>query len=91
MRVSVKFAGPLRDAAGVRSAIVELLSEGTTGDALQEIGRQFPSIHRELFGQDAKGYYSIFINEKLVMETERMTTPLKDGDQMLLLLPIAGG
>lgn len=91
MRVRVKFAGPLRDAAGVKDAAIELKDGTNTSGALAEIARQFPSIQRELFGDDAKGYYSIFINDKLVAEAERQTASLADGDELLLLLPIAGG
>lgn len=91
MHVRVRFAGPLRDLAGVRATMIMLSEQATTGDALVEIARQFPGIHRELFGDDPKGYYSIFVNEKLVAEANRQSAPLSDGDDLLLILPIAGG
>ena len=91
MHVTVRFAGSLRDLAGVRGTLIELSAQATTGDALDAIAQQFPGIHRELFGVEPKGYYSIFVNDKLIAETDRQKTALNDGDDMLLVLPIAGG
>ena len=91
MRLVVKFAGPLRTAAGLKQAAVELEGEATTGALLRQVAKQYPGVHRELFGQDAKTYYSVFVNDRLVPENDRQVAPLKDGDQVLILLPVAGG
>jgi molybdopterin converting factor small subunit len=91
MRVTIKSAGPLRDLAGVRGTIVDLGEGASTGDALMAVGQQFPSIHGELFGSDPPSYYSIFVNDRLIPEAQRECAPLADGDEMLLVLPVAGG
>ncbi len=91
MKVVVKFAGPLRTAAGVKQAAVELDVGATTGALLTRVAEKFPGIQAELFGPEAKTYYSVFINDRLVPESERTTAPLQEGDQIMLLLPVAGG
>ncbi len=91
MRITVKFAGPLRDAAGVKQAEVLLEGEATTGAVLRRSAELFPGLQKELFGEQAKSYYSVFVNDRLVPEQEREVINLKEGDQVLFLLPIAGG
>ncbi len=91
MKVFVKFAGPLRRAAGVKQAEIELDGESSTGQLLRRIGEQFPGVQQELFGEDAKNYYSVFINDRLVPEQSRQSAQVKEGDQVMILLPVAGG
>ncbi len=91
MKVVVKFAGPLRTAAGVKRAEVELDSETTTGAVLQRVAEQFPGVHLELFGPEPKTYYSIFINDQLVPENDRSVAIVHEGDEVMVLLPVAGG
>jgi molybdopterin converting factor small subunit len=91
MKVVVKFAGPLRTAAGVKRAEIELDGELTTGAVLRRVAEQFPGVHQELFGAEPKTYYSIFVNDQLVPEKERAGAPVREGDEVMILLPIAGG
>ncbi len=91
MKIRVKFAGPLRTAAGVARAELELDGEATTGAVLQRAAEQFPGVEQELFGAEAKTYYSIFVNDRLVPEKERTSAPVREGDEVLILLPVAGG
>jgi molybdopterin converting factor small subunit len=91
MKLVVKFAGPLRSAAGVREIGIELQGLATTGAVLRHVAERLPGVQRELVGPDPKEYYSIFINDRLVPEMEREHTPVHDGDEVMFLLPIAGG
>ena len=91
MKVRIKFAGPLRTAAGVARTELELAGEATTGAVLRRAAEQFPGVALELFGAEAKTYYSIFVNDRLVPEQARTTTPVYEGDEVLILLPVAGG
>ncbi len=91
MKVRVRFAGPLHGAAGLKQAEIELEDGGTTGALLRRVAESFPGVQRELFGNDAKDYYSVFVNDALVPEKERESRLLKEGDLVMFLLPIAGG
>jgi molybdopterin converting factor small subunit len=91
MEIVVKFAGPLRSASGVKRAKLDIAENATSGDALECISREFPRVGEELFGAEAKPYYSVFINGSLVPEKERGTAVLHEGDEMMVLLPVAGG
>ncbi len=91
MQVLVKFAGPLRGAAGVKQVQVELDGGADTGGLLRRVAELYPAVQHELMETEARNYYSVFINDQLVREKDRETAPLKDGDTVMLLLPIAGG
>jgi molybdopterin converting factor small subunit len=91
MRLMVKFAGPLRSAAGVNKIEIEVIGEPTTGAVLRQVAEVLPGIRQELFGPEPKEYYSIFVNDRLVPELEREIAPVHEGDEVLFLLPIAGG
>ncbi len=91
MKVVVKFAGPLRTAAGVKRTEVEFDGEMTTGAVLRSVAGKFPGVRQELFGAEAKTYYSIFVNDQLVPEKEREVALVREGDEVLILLPVAGG
>jgi molybdopterin converting factor small subunit len=91
MFVTVKFAGPLRDAAGTSQTRVELDRDADTGALVERLARAFPGLRRAICGADAKGYWSLFVNDALVPEAEKMRSALQDGDEVLFLLPIAGG
>ncbi len=91
MKVVVKFAGPLRSAAGVKQIEIDVDSKATTGGVLRFVAEQLPGIERELFGPEPKAYYSVFVNDRLVPEKDRADVPVHEGDVVLFLLPIAGG
>jgi molybdopterin converting factor small subunit len=91
MKVVVKFAGPLRTAAGVKKIEIELEGEATTGAVLRVAAERLPGIRRELFGPDPKDYFSVFVDDLLVPEKEREHAPVHEGDEVLFLLPVAGG
>jgi molybdopterin converting factor small subunit len=91
MKLLVKFAGPLRNAAGVKQIEIELPGTASTGTVLRHVAERLPGIQRELLGPEPKEYYSIFINDRLVPEMERERAPVHDGDEVMFLLPIAGG
>lgn len=91
MRVLVKFAGPLRNAAGVKEVSIELDGQATTGQALLSVAQILPGVRQELLGPDPKDYFSVFVNDSLVPEKERQQALLHEGDEVMFLLPIAGG
>ncbi len=91
MRVRCKFAGPLRTAAGVKQIDLDLEGMATTGAVIRLAAKRFPGVYAELFGTEAKNYYSLFVNDRLVPEKEREVFPIAEGDEVMILLPVAGG
>lgn len=91
MQVIVKFAGPLRSAAGVKQMPIQIEGEATTGAVLRAVAEALPGVREELFGSEPKEYFSVFVNDLLVPEKDRTNALVHEGDQVLFLLPVAGG
>ena len=71
--------------------IVEVRGD-TVGQCLNDLVRQFPRIELGLFDKDGKlqNYVSIYINRESSYP-EVMTTPVKDGDEIDMVIMIGGG
>ena len=66
---------------------------GTTiGECLHDLARQHPDVNRVFLDRDGNllRTYDIYINGESVYPL-RMTTPVKDGDKLNLLMIINGG
>lgn len=97
MRVSFKLGEPLWRAVGSRETTVEFGAPGvaaaTVGQALDALAAAHPEAGREmrLGSQESDFYYSLFVNDRLVLFSKRDTAMLRDGDEVSILLPLAGG
>jgi molybdopterin converting factor small subunit len=94
VKVRVKLTEPIWRTVGSRQTTVEL-GEGlyTVEDVLKEIGRQHPRFAEEIYGSTGEGgyHYGLFLNEQPVGMARRSETGIKDGDEIFILLPVAGG
>ena len=73
--------------------IVEV-NGSTLGQCLSDLVRQFPGIQKAMFDKDGKllDYIALYINkESTYFDTEPLNKPIKDGDEILIALLIAGG
>ncbi len=63
-----------------------------TGDALKEVVKRISGAEKKLFQKPGqlKGYVEIYVNGQTVYPKE-LTTPLKDGDSMSVLVFLSGG
>ncbi len=94
MRVRVRLTEPLWRPAGARELVVEHPIEGATvGAVLDQLAREHPKFGEELYSQSGTGdyYYCVFVNDRLVNLVERDEVLAKDGDEIFVMLPIAGG
>ncbi len=97
MRVSFKLGEPLWRTVGSRDATVEVGPPGavscTVGEALDALAAAFPEAGREmrLGTKESDFYYSLFVNDRLVLFANRDKAPLREGDVISILLPLAGG
>jgi len=72
-------------------AIVEV-NGNTVGQCLDDLVKQFPEIRRGLFGKDGKllNYVDIYVNQESSYP-EELAKPVKDRDELHIILIIAGG
>lgn len=93
MHISLKFGDPLWRTVGQRQLNLDLPDGATVGDALTALASAYPEAGKEmrLGTTESDFYYSLFVNDRLVIFANRQTSPLKDGDVISVLLPLAGG
>ena len=90
MSIKVHLYSSLRKYADDRET-VEV--DGTTvGECLEDLTRQFPSISPILFDGTGKPLQKVFVSINLESAyREKMTTPVKENDDLYLILIVAGG
>ena len=90
MSIKVKLHPILRNLAGGQE-VVEVTGH-TTGECLENLESRFPVIKQML--RDKRGqlrrYCSILVNSKSTHPNE-LTTPVKDGDQIDIVVFVTGG
>lgn len=64
----------------------------TVGECLKDLTKQFPGIERGLFNKQGKllNYVDIYVNLQSSFP-EELAKPVKDGDEIQIVLMIAGG
>jgi MoaD family protein len=88
MQINVMFFGQLRDLAAVRESVVAIKG-ATLGDLMENLYKEYGAeFHKAAEG--IKGL-RILINGREYRLLGCMQAPLKDGDTVVLLPPIAGG
>lgn len=88
----IQLPSPLAQVAGQH--IVELDPVPSSIDeAMQRLFQIHPQLREEMVERDGtiSRLYRIFLNGRGLFEKQDLTTPLKDGDQMLIMMILAGG
>jgi len=91
MRVTIYYLAQLKQAAGVPSEVLDV-PPGTVHDLIRHVAeRHGDTLRRLLFAGDGSLQPTnlIFVNDVQVQQPTSL--PLKDGDGVTLLSPIAGG
>ena len=92
MKVRIKLLKPFSDIAG--RGEVELELEGDIViQALDRLCKLHPGLRKELFDEKGEISYSvnIFVNDKPLSASEEVSTLLKEGDEILIFMPVSGG
>lgn len=93
MKVTVRFLGALQKQAGTSSLSVELPDGGTYRDALDAVGptvqERLPDWAWDPVGQSFSRRMMISLNGTADLRDE--TVRLGEGDEILVVLPLAGG
>lgn len=91
MRVRFRFVRPFRDAIG-KSEIELLLDDGALPQALAALVRAYPGLREHLYeGDGLSSYVNIYVNGQPVPIGAADATSLREGDEVVFLLPLTGG
>ena len=72
----------------------ELQLEGSTvGDVIASLADEYPETKKVLFGEDGKlrEFINVFVGADNIRDLKGYDTPVKDGDEVMLIPAIAGG
>jgi len=81
MRVTVRFFASHREATGLSTYVADVPDGSSAADVLRSLYRPFPKL------ESASGTVAFAVNRNQVTPA----TPLRDGDELALLPPMAGG
>ena len=85
----------LREAVGTKSLIVDVSEGNTINDMIMSLDEKFGSAFKKMSGKELYERvitrYSIFLNNKALWVPQQLSTTLKDGDEVKILLPSGGG
>jgi sulfur-carrier protein adenylyltransferase/sulfurtransferase len=69
------------------------LNARTVGDALKELVTAFPNLRKHLYSESGRlrNFINVYLNEEDIRYKEGESTPLKDGDTLMIVPAVAGG
>ena len=86
---------PLRDAVGTKSVLLDVPEGNTVNDMILRLAEKFGSAFKKRSGKELYDRvvtrYSIFLNNRALWLPQQLSTTLKDGDEVKILLPSGGG
>lgn len=92
MAVTVKFFAGFREATGKRQESIEGVNDVTS---LDELVRRFgKKLAERLYSSDTRELrktVNILVNSRRLDFLQELNTPLKDGDEVAIFPPVAGG
>jgi molybdopterin synthase sulfur carrier subunit len=93
-KVHVKFLSGFKESVGREFVEVSISEDHTIEDMLKYLCDQFGEPLRSLVfknGASVAGNIIVFINGRNIVTLNGLKTKLKDGDQIILSTPVAGG
>jgi molybdopterin converting factor small subunit len=93
VQVTVNFLGALRDQVGKQPLVIELPPAATYRDLLESIAPTMRATLAPWAWDDEKRSFSrrVMVARNLAADLRDETTCLADGDEILVLPPLAGG
>lgn len=96
MKIIVKLGAPLSQVVGEHKPILTMPEGATVADVVDELRARYPDFEAGLRGKGLRKpldqvLYSLFLNARPVLWEQAASTALRDGDQIYLFLPVAGG
>ncbi len=91
MKVIVKSFANFREIMGKRELEIELKSNSSVGELLENLCRRY-ELRNQLFdGNAIKRYVKVLVNGEDIVFLKGLETKLKNGDEVALFPPVAGG
>jgi molybdopterin converting factor small subunit len=89
--VKLRIPTPLRPYAEGQSEVS--VQGATVGEALNDLVTQFPTLKKHLFTEadELRPFVNLFLGDEDVRHLQGEDTPLKEGDQLMIIPSIAGG
>jgi molybdopterin converting factor small subunit len=89
--IQVRIPGPLRTYCGGASQL--LLQAVTVREALAELERRNPRLYGNVCDETGavRRHINVFVNSSDIRDCEGFDTPLKSGDQLIILPAVSGG
>src|SRR5215207_6983877 len=91
MAVTVFIPTALRQFAGNRAEVS--VEAGTVGEALDKVTGEHAELRRHLYGEQnaLRNFVNVYVNDEDIRHTQKLDTPVKDGDTISIIPAIAGG
>src|SRR5437588_231004 len=91
MAVTVFIPTALRQFAGDRAEIS--VEARTVGEALDKVTGEHAELRKHLYGDGGalRNFVNVYVNDEDIRATERLETPVKNGDTISIVPAIAGG
>jgi MoaD family protein len=92
MKLKLNLLKPFSDAVGKKQLSLEFKGK-TLCDLLFYLVEKYPKMRDDLLTDknDITDYVSVFVNDKPLSVLDGEQTKLKDGDELLIFVPISGG
>lgn len=91
MKLRFRFVRPFRDAVG-RSEVELEVKGSVMPEVLEELVAAYPGLREHLYEDGALSpYVNIYVNQQAVDVGEIARARVKEGDELLFLLPLTGG
>ena len=94
MRLKVMLTEPIWRKVGAKRFEIELPGEkASVQEAFRELVRRYPALGEDL-NVDADlldSNYSLFLNDHMMRFAERDKAEVRDGDEIAIFMPMAGG
>jgi sulfur-carrier protein adenylyltransferase/sulfurtransferase len=91
MAVTVFIPTALRQFAGDKAEVA--VDASTVGEALERVTGEHAELRRHLYGEQGalRNFVNVYVNDEDIRHTQRLDTPVKDGDTVSIIPAIAGG
>ncbi|GIV19888.1 MAG: molybdenum cofactor biosynthesis protein MoeB [Armatimonadota bacterium] len=91
MAVTVWIPSALQAYAGNQSEVQ--VQASTVGEALQALTEAYPDLRKHLYNEQGKlrSFVNVYLGEEDTRYLQGLETPVKDGDQLMIVPSIAGG
>ncbi len=88
---TIRIPTPLRPYTNGQSDLQ--IAGKTVGQVLDNLVQQYPALRTHIFNENGelRPFVNLFIGEDNINDLQGITTPVQDGDRLLLIPSIAGG